>query len=117
MLTRQGGTYSLSALLLFISILIGMSAEGYPAGGDQQGAGEDWAKDSIANGCSCHMDEQLDQGMYMLIGIPAEYSPDTSYNISLVINDTTVISEPFLMTLDLPILSIFISSETSPIKL
>ena len=71
-----------------------MSVDGYPAGGAQQGAGEDWAIDSIANGCSCHMDEQLDQSMYMLEGIPSKYVPDTTYNITLLINDTSVISEP-----------------------
>ena len=71
-----------------------MSVDGYPAGGAQQGAGEDWAMDSIANGCSCHMDEQLDQSMYMLEGIPSKYVPDTTYNITLLINDTSVISEP-----------------------
>ena len=73
---------------------VGMSVNGYPAGGDQQGAGEDWAIDSIANGCSCHMDERLNEGMYMLEGIPSKYIPDNTYNISLVINDTNVISDP-----------------------
>ena len=94
MATNQKGTYALLAILLITVISVGMSVDGYPAGGAQQGAGEDWAEDSIANGCSCHMDEQLDQGMYMLEGIPSKYEPDTAYNISLVINDTSVISEP-----------------------
>ena len=94
MATKQQGTYALLAILLITVISVGMSVDGYPAGGAQQGAGEDWAADSIANGCSCHMDEQLDQGMYMLEGIPSKYAPDTTYNISLVINDTSVISEP-----------------------
>tara|TARA_B100000965_G_scaffold220788_1_gene184731 strand:- start:513 stop:1208 length:696 start_codon:yes stop_codon:yes gene_type:complete len=92
--TKQKGTYALLAILLLTAMSVGMSVDGYPAGGAQQGAGEDWAKDSIANGCSCHMDEQLDKGMYMLDGIPSKYIPDTTYNISLVINDTSVISEP-----------------------
>ena len=52
--------------MIITAMSIGLSVNGYPAGGDQQGAGEDWAIDSIANGCSCHMDEQLDEGMYML---------------------------------------------------
>ena len=86
MATNQKGTYALLAILLITVMSVGMSVNGYPAGGDQQGAGEDWAKDSIANGCSCHMDEQLDEGMYMLDGIPSKYVPDTTYNISLVIN-------------------------------
>ena len=94
MATKQKGTYALLALLLLTVMSVGMSVKGYPAGGAQQGAGEDWAKDSIANGCSCHMDEQLDKGMYMLNGIPPKYIPDTTYNISLVINDTNVISDP-----------------------
>jgi len=92
--TKQKGTYALVAILLLTATSVGMSVDGYPAGGDQQGAGEDWAKDSIAHGCSCHMDEQLDEGMYMINGIPTKYVPDTTYNISLVINDTNVISEP-----------------------
>tara|TARA_B110000014_G_scaffold247071_1_gene220318 strand:+ start:475 stop:1170 length:696 start_codon:yes stop_codon:yes gene_type:complete len=91
---KQKGTYALLAILLLTATSVGMSVDGYPAGGDQQGAGEDWAKDSIAHGCSCHMDEQLDEGMYMINGIPTKYVPDTTYNISLVINDTNVISEP-----------------------
>ena len=94
MATKQKGTYALVAILLLTATSVGMSVDGYPAGGDQQGAGEDWAKDSIAHGCSCHMDEQLDEGMYMINGIPTKYVPDTTYNISLVINDTNVISEP-----------------------
>lgn len=94
MATKQKGTYALVAILLLTATSVGMSVDGYPAGGDQQGAGEDWAKDSIAHGCSCHMDEQLDEGMYMITGIPTKYVPDTTYNISLVINDTNVISEP-----------------------
>ena len=94
MATKQKGTYALVAILLLTATSVGMSVDGYPAGGDQQGAGEDWAKDSIAHGCSCHMDEQLDEGMYRINGIPTKYVPDTTYNISLVINDTNVISEP-----------------------
>ena len=94
MAAKQKGTYALLAILLLTAMSVGMSVEGYPAGGDQQGAGEDWAEDSIAHGCSCHMDEQLNEGMYMLNGIPSKYVPDTTYNISLVINDTNVISDP-----------------------
>ena len=94
MATKQKGTYALLAILLLTAMSVGMSVDGYPAGGEQQGAGEDWAKDSIAHGCSCHMDEQLNGGMYMLNGIPSKYIPDTTYNISLVINDTNVISDP-----------------------
>ena len=94
MATKQKGTYALLAILLLTAMSVGMSVDGYPAGGDQQGAGEDWAKDSIAHGCSCHMDEQLNGGMYMLNGIPSKYIPDATYNISLVINDTNVISDP-----------------------
>ena len=93
MATKQKGTYALLAILLLTAMSIGMSVDGYPAGGDQQGAGEDWAIDSIANGCSCHMDEQINEGMYMLYGIPAKYVPDTTYNVSLSINDTNVISD------------------------
>ena len=94
MAAKQKGTYALVAILLLTATSVGMSVDGYPAGGDQQGAGEDWAKDSIAHGCSCHMDEQLDEGMYLINGIPTKYVPDTTYNISLVINDTNVISDP-----------------------
>ena len=38
------------------------------------------------------MDEQLDEGMYSILGIPNEYVPENTYNISLAINDTTVVS-------------------------
>jgi len=92
--TKQKGTYALLAIILLTGMSVGMSVDGYPAGGDQSGAGEDWAKDSLAHGCSCHMDEQLNEGMYMLNGIPSKYVPDATYNISLVINDTNVISDP-----------------------
>jgi len=92
--TKQKGTYALLAIILLTAMSVGMSVDGYPAGGDQPGAGEDWAKDSLAHGCSCHMDEQLNEGMYMLNGVPSKYIPDTTYNISLVINDTNVISDP-----------------------
>ena len=94
MATKQKGTYALLAIILLTAMSVGMSVDGYPAGGDQAGAGEDWAKDSLAHGCSCHMDEQLSEGMYMLNGIPSKYVPDATYNISLVINDTNVISDP-----------------------
>ena len=74
-------------------MLVGKSAYGHPAGGAQSGAGEDWAKDAMENGCSCNMDEQRNEGTYMLEGIPSEYTPDVVYNISLSINDKNVISE------------------------
>ncbi len=80
------------ALLLLTALIIGKSAYGHPAGGDAPGAGDDWAKDAIVNGCVCHMDEQLNEGTYMIEGMPPKYSPDTVYNISLSINDKNVIS-------------------------
>jgi len=84
---------TLLALLLLTALIIGKSAYGHPAGGASTGAGEDWAKDAAENGCSCHMDEQLNEGTYLLKGIPSKYSPDAIYNITLSINDTNVVSE------------------------
>ena len=78
------------ALLIVTALIVGKSAQGYPNGGVS--GGDEWAADSIANGCSCHMDEQLDEGMYSIVGIPSEYIPENTYNISLAINDTTVVS-------------------------
>ena len=78
------------ALLIVTALIVGKSAQGYPNGGVS--GGDEWAADSIENGCSCHMDEQLDEGMYSIIGIPNEYVPENTYNISLAINDTTVVS-------------------------
>ena len=78
------------ALLIVTALIVGKSAQGYPNGGVS--GGDEWAADSIANGCSCHMDEQLDEGMYSIVGIPNEYVPENTYNISLAINDTTVVS-------------------------
>ena len=80
------------ALLLLTALIIGKSAYGYPTGGDAPGAGEDWANDVMENGCTCHTDEQLDEGTYMFEGMPAKYTPDVVYNISLSINDKNVIS-------------------------
>ena len=82
---------TLMALLLLTALLVGKSAYGHPGGGTQ--FGEEWAEDAIENGCSCHMDEQLNEGTYMLEGIPAEYEPDAVYNISLSIDDKNVVSE------------------------
>ena len=79
------------ALLLLTALLVGKSAYGHPGGGTQ--FGEEWAEDAIENGCSCHMDEQLNEGTYMLEGIPAEYTPEVVYNISLSIDDKNVVSE------------------------
>jgi len=78
------------ALLIVTALIVGKSAQGYPNGGVS--GGDEWAADSIAHGCSCHMDEQLDEGMYSIVGIPNEYVPENTYNISLAINDTTVVS-------------------------
>ena len=78
------------ALLIVTALIVGKSAQGYPNGGVS--GGDEWAADSIENGCSCHMDEQLDEGMYSILGIPNEYVPENTYNISLAINDTTVVS-------------------------
>lgn len=36
------------------------------------------------------MDEQLNEGMYSLDGIPNTYVPETTYNITLTVNDTNV---------------------------
>ena len=84
--------YSLMALLLLIALLVGKSVDGYPGGGSQEGAGEDWAEGAIADGCTCHTGEQLNEGMYKLGGIPTTYVPETTYNITLVVNDTNVAS-------------------------
>ena len=78
------------ALLIVTALVVGKSAVGLPNGGD--GGGDDWAADSIAHGCSCHMDEQLNQGMYSLSGIPSSYVSENTYNISLVIDDENVIT-------------------------
>ena len=93
MATTQRGNYALLAFVILTALSIGQSVKGFPEGGDNPAAGEDWAKDSIAHGCYCHMDEQLNEGMYMLEGIPSEYLPDTTYNISLIINDTNVVRD------------------------
>jgi hypothetical protein len=82
--------YSLIALLLLTALLVGKSVNGHPGGGSEEGAGENWAKDAIADGCTCHTDEQLNEGMYRLDGIPNTYVPETTYNITLTVNDTNV---------------------------
>jgi len=76
------------ALLIVTALLVGKSAQGFPNGGVS--GGEEWAEDSIAHGCSCHMDEQLNEGMYNLEGIPDKYEPENTYNISLAIADENV---------------------------
>ena len=81
--------YSLMALLIVTALIVGKSVEGYPNGGVS--GGDEWAEDSIVNGCSCHMDEQLNEGMYSLEGIPNSYLPEETYNITLVIYDSTVV--------------------------
>jgi hypothetical protein len=82
--------YGLIVLLLLTALLVGKSVNGYPGGGSGDNAGEDWADDVIANGCTCHTDEQLNEGMYSLDGIPNAYVPETTYDITLVVNDTNV---------------------------
>ncbi len=82
--------YGLIVLLLLTALLVGKSVNGYPEGGSGDNAGEDWADDVIANGCTCHTDEQLNEGMYSLDGIPNTYVPETTYDITLVVNDTNV---------------------------
>lgn len=85
--------YSLFALLILTALIAGKSVDGYPAGGAQEGAGEEWAADAIEKGCTCHADVQINEGMYRLEGIPQKYVPEQTYNISLQINDTNVVSE------------------------
>ena len=80
--------YSLMALLLLTALLVGKSVNGYPGGGET--GGDEWAMQSIVEGCTCHMDEQLNEGMYSLDGIPNTYVPETTYNVTLAINDTNV---------------------------
>jgi hypothetical protein len=84
--------YSLIALLLLTALLVGKSVNGHPGGGSEEEAGENWAKGAIADGCTCHTGEQLNEGMYKLDGIPTTYVPETTYNITLVVNDTNVAS-------------------------
>ena len=90
---RNTMNHGLFALLILTALIAGKSVDGYPAGGAQEGAGEEWAADAIAHGCYCHADVQLNEGMYNLEGIPQKYVPEQTYNISLQINDTNVISE------------------------
>ena len=90
---RNTMNHSLFALLILTALIAGKSVDGYPAGGAQEGAGEEWAADAIEHGCYCHADVQINEGMYSLEGIPQKYVPEQTYNISLKINDTNVISE------------------------
>ena len=90
---RNTMNYSLFALLILTALIAGKSVDGYPAGGAQEGAGDEWAADAIVNGCSCHADTQLDEGMYRLEGIPQKYVPEQTYNLSLQISDSNVVSE------------------------
>ena len=72
------------ALLLLTALLVGKSVNGYPGGGSEEGVvGEVWAKDAIADGCTCHMDEQLNEGMYSLDGIPRT-APNASAAVALL---------------------------------
>ena len=81
--------YSLMALLIITALIVGKSAVGLPNGGE--GGGEDWANDVEENhGCYCHAGQQLNQGMYSLQGIPSAYSPETTYNLTLTIDDANV---------------------------
>ena len=80
--------YSLMALLLLTALLVGKSVNGYPGGGET--GGDEWAAESIVKGCTCHTDEQLNEGMYSLNGIPNTYVPEVTYNITLTVNDTNV---------------------------
>ena len=85
--------YSLMALLLLTALLAGKSVDGYPGGGDGDSAGDAWVEGEVLpKGCWCHGegDDQLNEGMYNLEGIPNTYVPETVYNITLTINDTNV---------------------------
>ena len=83
--------HTLMALLLLTALIILKSAEGHPAGGTGDSAGDAWVEDDvIPKGCWCHGDEQLNKGMYNLEGIPNEYIPKKTYNITLTVNDTSV---------------------------
>ena len=76
------------ALLIITALIVGKSAVGLPNGGE--GGSEVWAEGAIAEGCTCHTGEQLNEGMYSLQGIPSNYNPETTYNITLSIDDTNV---------------------------
>ncbi len=88
----DNANYSLMALLIITALIVGKSAQGWPGGGDgAPTGGENWVEnDVIPKGCYCHNDEQLEQGMYSLKGIPKSYFPETIYNITLTVNDTNV---------------------------
>ena len=45
---RNTMNYSLFALLSLTALIAGKSVDGYPAGGAQEGAGDEWAADAIA---------------------------------------------------------------------
>ncbi len=77
------------ALLIITALIVGKSAVGYPNGGES--GGDDWVKDiQDHDGCTCHAGEQLNEGMYSLQGIPSDYASETTYNITLIIDDANV---------------------------
>jgi len=78
------------ALLIVTALLVGKSVDGHPGGGSQEGAGESWAEGVVADGCNCHTGEQLNEGMYSLGGIPNSYVAETTYEITLSVNDSNV---------------------------
>ena len=47
---RNTMNYSLFALLILTALIAGKSVDGYPAGGAQEGAGDEWAADAIEKG-------------------------------------------------------------------
>ena len=51
--------YSLMALLFLTALLVGKSVNGYPGGGET--GGDEWARESIVKGSTCHADEQLNE--------------------------------------------------------
>ena len=77
------------AVLIITALIVGKSAVGLPNGGE--GGGEDWVNDVEENhGCYCHAGEQLNEGMYSLQGMPNNYIPETTYNLTLSVDDTNV---------------------------
>ena len=77
------------AVLIITALIVGKSAVGLPNGGE--GGGEDWVNDvKEKHGCYCHAGEQLNEGMYSLQGMPNNYIPETTYNLTLSVDDTNV---------------------------